>query len=68
MTEYFRDPYGCTASIREDVNVRTGYILKIRDANGFMFYHKMYRTHKGAKIALSKLSEGMMELIRKEEH
>ena len=59
MKEYFRDPYGCTASIKQ---TSTGkWQLRICIQSGSCFYSKVYATYRGARIALGKCSEGMME-------
>lgn len=65
MTEYYRDPYGCTASIKSDIN-RDGYVLRVCDPYGSLIYKKKYDTRRGAKIALGKLGDGLMEQTRKE--
>lgn len=59
MTEYFRDPYGCTASIRQTSTDR--WQLRLCVPSGSCFYSKAYATYRGARIALGKRSEGMME-------
>ncbi len=59
MTEYFRDPYGCTASIRKTQTGR--WQLRLCLPNGSCFHAKTYATHQGARIALGRKSEGMME-------
>ena len=59
MKEYFRDPYGCTASIRK---TSTGkWQLRLCIPSGSCFFSKTYTTYHGARIALGKHSEGMME-------
>ena len=59
MKEYFRDPYGCTASIRK---TSTGkWQLRLCIPTGACFFSKTYATYRGARIALGKHSDGMME-------
>ena len=57
--EYYRDPYGCTASIL--INHDGRCLLTIRIPQGDLFHSKTYRTYRGARIALGRLSEGMMK-------
>lgn len=59
--ECYRDPYGCTASIKLGIN-RDGYVLCMYDPYGTCFHKDKYDTYHGARIALGKLSGGMMEL------
>ena len=57
--EYYHDPYGCTASIRQG---RDGlWLLRVCDAYGAPFHRGKYSTRRGARIALGRMSEGMME-------
>lgn len=58
MTEYFSDPYGCTASIRKTQTGR--WQLRLCLSNGTCFHVKTYATRRGARIALGMKSEGMM--------
>ena len=63
MKEYYRDPYGCTASI---THCKDGtFRLRISNPYGERFIQKYYDTHHGAMIALGRYSEGTMEPIRK---
>lgn len=62
--EYYRDPYGCTASILRHPDGRS--LLSVRIPQGDLIHSKTYTTYRGARIALGKLSEGMMEQIGKE--
>ena len=64
MKEYFRDPYGCTASIKGPTGGR--WTLRLCLPDGSCFHAKTYSTYRGARIALGKKSEGMMESVRKE--
>ena len=57
--DYYHELNGCTASIRQ---CRDGlWLLRICDPLGNPFITKKYTTHRGARIALGILSEGMME-------
>lgn len=60
IKEYFSDPYGCTASILRHPFGKC--LLSVRIPQGDLIYSKSYSTYRGARIALGKLSEGMMEL------
>lgn len=60
MKMYFKDPYGCTASI--EVSTVTGRsILRMRSAQGALSHMKEYKSERSARIALGRLSEGLME-------
>lgn len=62
MTEYFRDFYGCTASI---THCRNGtFRLRISNPHGQRFILKYYPTYRGAKIAMGRISEGTMQLVQ----
>lgn len=53
--EYYRDFYGCTASILTNRDGRAH--LTIRLPNGSLFLGKTYSTYRGARIALGKTSD-----------
>ena len=65
QVEHYRDAYGCTATIRRKsdglwhMNVFTPHGIQIR-------CNSPYLSHKGARIALGKMSDGTMKLIKKE--
>lgn len=59
MKEYYRDPYGCTASIKQTTTGK--WQLRICIPNGSCFFSKIYATYRGARIGLGKRSDGMME-------
>lgn len=63
MKEYFRDPYGCTASIKGSAG--RGWTLRLCLPDGSRFHTKTYSTYRGARIALGRFSEGMMESVSK---
>lgn len=56
ITTYYRDFYGCTASIKQ--GIRTSALLTVRTSSGQLICCKKYKTYKGARIALGKLSDG----------
>jgi len=64
--EYYRDVYGCTATIRHKPDglwhmiVCTPHGIQIR-------CNSPYRSHKAARIALGKMSDGTMKLVKKED-
>ena len=60
---YYRDPYGCTASIREEFKPYHEYLLRVCDGYGNLIHKKTYSTERGARIALGRLSDGMMERV-----
>lgn len=66
MTEYYRDPYGCTASISKTSVGK--YQLRICIPSGSCFFSKVYSTWRGARIALGKHSDGMMEMTKRKEN
>lgn len=60
---YYRDPYGCTASIREEFKPYHQYLLRVCDPYGELIHKQTYATARGAKIALGRLSGGLMEEV-----
>lgn len=52
----YHDFYGCVATIRTTKS--GGARLTVRNRNGALFHAKDYKTERGAKIAMSRLSEG----------
>lgn len=67
MRYVFTDFYGCEANLTEydDGTVR----CIVYNNRGIIFHDKFYKTFRGAKIAIGKMSDGTMELItRKEVH
>lgn len=61
MKKYFRDFYGCTASILSGKQWDS-IALHVRDPYGKLIYTKHYTTERGARIALGKLSDGWREI------
>lgn len=55
MKKYYRDFYGCTASIR--LNRDGSATLKIADAHGKPCFGKCYGSERAAKIAMGKQSD-----------
>lgn len=54
--ELYRDFYGCTACIRK---FKSGSArLTIHAPGGKLIHAKNYNTYRGAKIAMSRLSDG----------
>ena len=64
--ECYRNPYGCTASISK--TSAGNFQLRICIPSGSCFFCKVYSTLRGARIALGKHSDGMMELTKREEN
>ena len=62
ITKYFKDCYGCTASISIDCRTDNS-TLYVRDGHGNLFHKKTYFSYRSAKIALGKLSGGMMHEV-----
>jgi hypothetical protein len=52
---YYRDAYGCTASIRENRDLSA--TLCVCDAHGRPFYGKCYGSKTAAKRALGRLGD-----------
>ena len=65
MKEYYRSPYGCTASINV-AKVSGRARLCVRVPQGDIVHSKTYDTYRGAKTAMGKYFEGMYELTGKE--
>ena len=64
-SEYYRDFYGCHASIKSSAG---RYRLKVVTPNGtIVFHNKLYDTYRGARIALGRICEGTQKLVGKEE-
>lgn len=57
---YYRDAYGCTASLRTRKDGSA--VLKVSDGHGKRFWNVTYMTERGARIALGKLSDGWKEI------
>lgn len=62
-TEYYRDSYGCTASITHCKKLGQ-FRLRISNPYGHRFILKYYPTYRGAKIAMGRISEGTMQLVQ----
>ena len=56
-TRYFKDFYGCTASIAEEPGEEFPYRLKVSAANGHRFCDRTYRTYKGARAAMGRMGD-----------
>ena len=59
MKTYYRDSYGCTASIevRRDGTAKLTVCL----ANGSVYIRRPYGSERGAKIALGKCSDSWVK-------
>ena len=60
-TRYFKDFYGCTASISEGAG-EFPYRLKVSAANGHRFCNRTYQTYKGARTAMGRMGDGWKEV------
>ena len=60
MREFYKDFYGCVASVNWDDRFGTGYTLVILSSRPSrkVICHKTYSTKRGARIAMGKLSDG----------
>jgi len=56
---YFKDFYGCSASIKQTKN---GYLLTVCDGYGRRFLRKTYSSERGARISLGRTGDGWREL------
>lgn len=63
MKRYFKDFYGCTASIGPTRDKRQR--LRICNPNGHQMAAKVFDTYKGARQALAHWSEGWTEVPAK---
>lgn len=61
MTRYFRDSYGCTASLAKRPD---GVLLSVRDGHGRLLIRRTYATEHGARIALGRCSDCWRERTR----
>lgn len=55
MLELYRDFYGCHAALRTYANGSAR--LTVRTPGGKLIHARNYKTRKGARIAMGKLSE-----------
>lgn len=60
MTKYFRDFYGCTASIR--LNRDGSATLKVANAHGKFTYGKCYGSERAAKVAMGRIGDCWREV------
>ena len=54
--ELYRDFYGCTACIRTSKS--GGARLTVRTGGGKLIHAKDYKTYRGAKTAMGRMSDG----------
>ena len=59
MKRFFRDFYGCTASIRTHYDGSAD--LVIRSGQGALILRRSYATDRGARIALGQYSDSWKE-------
>ena len=59
MKRYFKDFYGGTASIAE---TSSGFRLCVADGHGRRMISKLYKTYRGARCAMGKLSDSWKEV------
>lgn len=55
----YKDSYGCTASIRTDINGLAR--LTVRNPQGKLIKAQYYSTERGAKIAMGRMSDSWIE-------
>ena len=55
VSEYYKDFYGCTASVVHNSN---GAVLTIRTPSGQLIKKQKYATRRGAMIGMGKCSDG----------
>ena len=61
MKKYYKDCYGCTASITKKPE---GFVLVCRTPYGTLVTKNTYRTERGAKIALGKTMDIYSEVTK----
>lgn len=61
MKRYYRDAYGCTASITKRTS---DVLLSVRDGHGRLLIRRTYATEHGARIALGRCSDCWRERAR----
>lgn len=60
MKKYFKDFYGCSASIT--IKASGTAVLKVSDSYGKRFWNKEHKSERGARCAMAKLSDGWREV------
>lgn len=64
QVEHYRDFYGCTATIR---HIGDLWYLTVSNTYGIhLCKRRPFVSHKGARIALGKMSRGTMKLVKQE--
>ena len=60
MREFYKDFYGCVASINYDERFDAGYKLVVLSPRPALkvIHEKVYDTRRGARIAMGKISDG----------
>lgn len=64
--EYYRDFYGCTAVLRH-LDDGLWYLTVTNPYGIHICRRRPFMTHKGARIALGKMSDGTMKLVPQKE-
>ena len=59
MKRYFKDAYGCTASIAETPK---GYRLRCANPYGGVIRNDVFGTYRGARQAMGRMSDGWREV------
>lgn len=59
MKRYYRDAYGCTASISETPKSAT---LRVCNAHGTCIHKRRYGSYRGARTAMGRMSDGWREV------
>jgi len=60
MTKVFKDFYGCTATITDQNDGKVRLVMKT--ASGRTITRKSYTTYRGARVAMSRSSDGWNEV------
>lgn len=58
-TRYFKDFYGCTASIKENAGC---YWLRVSNAHGRRIKNAAYETYRGARSAMGRMGDCWKEV------
>lgn len=62
MTRYFRDFYGCTASITQTNASDRPFLLHVSSSNGHRFCSRGYETYKAARCAMGRMGDCWKEV------
>lgn len=61
ITTFYRDFYGCFATVTERRDGTAHLVMKLGN-NGKIFHSKTYKSVRGAKIAMGRMSDGWRQL------